>query len=295
MRNPNQNRLPEIPIYLNLGCGRRFHRSWVNVDFESSDETVMAHNLLEGIPFEDGEFDAVYHSHVLEHFSKQDGKAFLCECYRVLKTGGVLRVAVPDLEQIVRHYLKCLNGALLRDADSALNYEWIMLEMYDQTVRNQSGGEMAHYFRRDKIDNEEFVYARVGQEGKQMRESFLKKKGAPANSAQPANRKTLPIRGFNPKRFLLMMRKIVFYKSVKELARNQRYAEIGRFRLGGEVHQWMYDRYSLDKLLKECGFTDVWVTTAFESRIAEWNRYELESKDGVVHKPDSLFMEARKA
>ncbi|MDB6064819.1 MAG: Methyltransferase type 11 [Pedosphaera sp.] len=295
MGNLNQNRSAEIPKYLNLGCGRRFHQDWVNVDFESSNQSVRACNLLEGIPFKEGEFDAVYHSHVLEHFSKPDGKTFLCECYRVLKTGGVLRVAVPDLEQIVRHYLKCLDGALLGDADSALNYEWIMLEMYDQTVRNQSGGEMGKYFCRDKMDNEEFVYARLGQEAKLIRDSFLKTKGASANSGHPMDRKSLLRQVFNPKRCWLMIRKIVFYKSMKELARSQGYAEIGRFRLGGEVHQWMYDRYSLGKLMKECGFSDMRVTTAFESRIAEWNRYELESKDGIVHKPDSLFMEARKA
>ena len=33
------------------------------------------------------------------------------ECRRVLKTHGILRVAVPDLEQITRAYLKILEGA----------------------------------------------------------------------------------------------------------------------------------------------------------------------------------------
>ena len=38
---------------LNLGCGTRFHPSWTNVDFVSTGNNVIAHNLLNGIPFED--------------------------------------------------------------------------------------------------------------------------------------------------------------------------------------------------------------------------------------------------
>jgi predicted SAM-dependent methyltransferase len=49
---------------LNLGCGKRFHKDWVNLDFVSNNPSVSAHNLLNGIPFENDAFDVVYHSHV---------------------------------------------------------------------------------------------------------------------------------------------------------------------------------------------------------------------------------------
>ena len=76
--------------YLNLGCGSSFltMSEWTNLDFTSSGESVIAHNLLNGIPYSDNYFDLVYHSHVLEHFSKDDGEAFIAECFRVLKPGG---------------------------------------------------------------------------------------------------------------------------------------------------------------------------------------------------------------
>jgi hypothetical protein len=69
---------------------------------------------------------------------------------------------------------------------------------------------------------------------------------------------------------------------------------IGKFRLGGEIHQWMYDRYSLSKLLVDVGFTQVEIKDAFTSRIPNWASYQLESKNGIIYKPDSLFMEAIK-
>src|SRR5687767_3201991 len=98
--------------YLNLGCGDRYISDWTNVDFVSQGKGVIAHNLIEGIPFPDNSFDVVYHSHVLEHFTKQRGFLFIKECYRVLKPNGILRIVVPDLEEIVREYFKSLSGAL---------------------------------------------------------------------------------------------------------------------------------------------------------------------------------------
>ncbi len=61
-------------------------------------------DLRKGIPFDDGVFDVVYHSHFLEHLSREDGVRSIEECYRVLKPGGVIRAVVPDLEGMLRDY-----------------------------------------------------------------------------------------------------------------------------------------------------------------------------------------------
>jgi len=62
-----------------------------------------------------------------------------------------------------------------------------------------------------------------------------------------------------------------------------------------EVHHWMYDRYSLKKLLQETGFIEIQTLPADESNIPEFNRYLLDIQPtGEVRKPDSFFMEARK-
>ena len=65
------------------------------------------------------------------------------------------------------------------------------------------------------------------------------------------------------------------------------------FRRSGELHKWMYDRYSLGKALSTAGFTDIKQCGAAESRIAEWANFHLDTEpDGRTYKPDSLFMEA---
>ena len=71
--------------------------------------------------------------------------------------------------------------------------------------------------------------------------------------------------------------------------------EVGRFRHRGEPHLWMYDRYSLARLLREAGFRDPHRVGPAESSILDWSSYNLDTEpDGQVYKPDSLFMEAFK-
>ena len=79
------------------------------------------------------------------------------------------------------------------------------------------------------------------------------------------------------------------------LGQEYRLLQDARFRVGGEIHQWMYDRHSLAKLLRDAGFTDPVCRHPDESYVADWKRYNLDTEpDGRVYKPDSLFMEARR-
>lgn len=245
--------------WLNLGCGRCFHPDWTNVDFNRTGETVIPHNLLKGIPFADNSFEVVYHSHLLEHLPKNEAQPFLAECDRVLQPNGIIRVVIPDLEQIARLYLQSLENALNGSENDAHNYNWLMLEMYDQVVRNESGGEMKRYLAQNPLPNPEFIIKRFGVEGEMLIKAF-----------QGRNFPSKSLADLNP-------------------------TQIGQFRQGGEVHQWMYDRYSLKVLLEKVGFVDVKVCQANESRIDGFNNYHLDVlPDGKVRKSDSLFMEGIK-
>jgi len=70
---------------------------------------------------------------------------------------------------------------------------------------------------------------------------------------------------------------------------------IGRFRQGGEIHQWMYDYYSLSTLLQNCGFENIIQRSACDSYFADWASFNLDSEpDGSIYKPDSLYVESVK-
>ncbi len=280
---------------LNLGCGTQFHPDWTNIDFISTGEGVLAHNLLKGIPYPDSFFDGVYHSHLLEHFSKSDGANLINECYRVLKPNGIIRIAIPDLEQIARNYLNNLAGALAKDSEAALNYEWIMLEMYDQTVRNQGGGEMANYLFRKDIPNKSYVFNRIGDEARKLHEVYLRSTLKQTNLVKPTLK--LRLKTFIHQSYKTLINKFLYPlnpQGFETLKTNREANRIGKFRLSGEVHQWMYDRYSLSVLLNKYNFRSIKVVSAFESDLPNWESYQLDSKEGIVRKPDSLFMEATK-
>jgi predicted SAM-dependent methyltransferase len=278
--------------YLNLGCGDRFHCSWKNINFVSTGEGVVAHDLKQGIPFADNSFDVVYHSHVLEHFPKVEAVTFIRECHRVLRPQGVLRVVVPDLEQIARMYLYCLEKAYIDPEEWEQNYQWILLEMYDQTVRNKSGGDMLNFLSRQNISSQEFAIARCGVEIKNIID----------NSQQQSFANTIPENNFQ--KFLKHIYRLLRYSNYRHqailklmLSQTELDAlEIGQFRQGGEVHQWMYDHYSLSSLLRKCGLQEITKCTAHESYIPEWTSFNLDTElDGTVYKPDSLYMESIKS
>lgn len=252
---------------LNLGCGSHFHPHWLNVDVVPADGTVLGHDLCQPLPFGPEMFEAVYHSHVLEHLPRERALPFLKECHRVVKRGGILRVAVPDLEGIVELYLTTLRGALAGDAQSRAQYEWVIVELLDQLTRQHSdGGEMFKYLCRDTIPCLELVSQRLGFEVTSKLEQI---RGYVKNGLTPEKLDERRAR-FGP-------------------------AEVGKFRTSGEVHLWMYDRYSLARLLEDTGFVEAEVTTAQHSRIADFALYGLDVlADGSVRKPDSLFMEAKR-
>jgi predicted SAM-dependent methyltransferase len=252
------------PYFANLGCGECFHSDWVNFDFVSHSPDVIQHDLRTRLPLNDGSCAVVYHSHVLEHFPHAFAPLFLQECYRLLVPSGLLRVVVPDLETIARLYLRNLEGALAGDADAARRYEWLTLELMDQMVREESGGEMLKYWQMNPMPAEKFVIERTGREVLQFIESYRAKAlSGPAAPRAPH--------------------------------RPPKLEEVEKFRASGEVHKWMYDRWSLRVLLESTGFHEVKVCTASESQISDFGRYRLDlNADGSVRKPDSLFMEARK-
>ena len=269
--------------YLNVGCGTKFHRAWTNIDMVATDPAVQAVNLIKGIPFAAGRFDLVYHSQVLEHIPKDKAPGFLTECMRVLKPGGILRVVVPDLEDLALEYLRLLRANFAdRSPNLEADYDWILLEMYDQVVRNHSGGAMAEYLRQPAIVNEEYVLGRVGRVARNLVDQTRQQ------SAPPKRKLKQKLSGMTAAKLSAWLRRQWRHHVGSEASR------LGSFRLGGEVHMWMYDRFSLARLLGQVGFVDARQVDPHTSAVPDWGQYELDVRAGAVIDPRSLFMEARK-
>lgn len=102
MRRPIlRKRWPE-DIYINVGSGGHRLPGFLNIDIDRRAD--VRRDVRRGLPFADGSVTGVFSEHFLEHLSQGDGLFFLRECRRVLKPGGVVRIAMPDLDAIVRRY-----------------------------------------------------------------------------------------------------------------------------------------------------------------------------------------------
>jgi predicted SAM-dependent methyltransferase len=272
---------------LNLGCGTRFHPEWTNLDATYVGPHVRIHDVSRGLPFEDETFDTVYHSHLLEHLPKTAAAPFIQECYRVLKRGGIIRVAIPDLERIATLYLEALKKAIMGQPHAKHDYTWAMLELYDQAVRDKPGGTMLEYLKQEPIPNQELVYERLGEEARQIVARLSRKDTQ--NQSDPLRRRWRYRAHF--------LRDRIRAALVRGLLGQCDHAAlmVGRFRLSGEIHHWMYDRYSLSLLLEQSGFKTPGERTAFDSSIENWAQYHLDGdQNGTIYKPDSLYIEANK-
>jgi SAM-dependent methyltransferase len=96
---------------------------------------VIAWNLKRGIPFADRISDVVYHSHLLEHFDRDDALNFLIECRRVLKPGGLIRIVVPDLGTWVDAYTR--SASTVTGAEGVSGHEQVINDLFGQFVLQQ--------------------------------------------------------------------------------------------------------------------------------------------------------------
>ena len=81
---------------IHLGAGGEKIVGWENYDIEV--------DMRKRLPFEDNSIDFIMTEHAVEHLYQHDVYKFFVECMRVLKSGGVLRVVIPDIK---RTYENC--------------------------------------------------------------------------------------------------------------------------------------------------------------------------------------------
>lgn len=129
--------------FVNIACGGSYilDEQWINLDYEPTHPSIKKANLLEKLPFLDNACDVVYSSHFLEHIPKSTVPMFLKECNRILKSGGKIRLVLPDLQNLCQEYLSSRESGKHEEAD------FCIIDLIDQFVRTKSGGALADYYQ----------------------------------------------------------------------------------------------------------------------------------------------------
>ena len=137
---------------INIGCGQTIIVGWRNLDnsfsvklanlgllarlissigllaksqkefIEFAQQHAIEYADATKIPCEDDACEVLYTSHMLEHLDPVEAKAFLREALRILQPGGIIRIAVPDLQKLVGEYCES------EDADKFLSSTLMCIE-----------------------------------------------------------------------------------------------------------------------------------------------------------------------
>ncbi len=87
---------------LQIGTGEIPTAGWLNTDIDPRAKGVTFLDGARRFPLPDRTFDAMYTEHVIEHIPFEAGAKMLAESRRVLKPGGSIRIATPDLALLAR-------------------------------------------------------------------------------------------------------------------------------------------------------------------------------------------------
>lgn len=269
--------------FVNLACGATFvdAPNWINFDFAATGPAVHEIDLLERLPLNDRDVDFVYCSHFLEHIPRNRTVQFLQECHRVLKPGGILRLVVPDFEEMCMEYLKQRQSQRHEQAD------YMMIEILDQCVRKTPGGELGLLYRDLAAVPDSTLHAYIRQRaGEDIAADSPNLHSKPSGWMRRRDPRGL-LRNLQSRytRFVCLLLPAAFRRQ------NVSFAPVG------ENHAWLYDYHSLQAMLVNgAGFTKAVKLSCVQSGCDEFPFRPLDAtEDGKPRKGlQSMFVEATK-
>ncbi len=113
---------------LQIGSGHNLLAGWLNTTLYPLEPGTVYLDARRPFPLPDASLDYIFSEHLIEHLEFDEARSMLRECHRALKPGGRMRIATPDLKQIIALYTQP-DGA-----DQASYIRWIM-----STFRSQFG------------------------------------------------------------------------------------------------------------------------------------------------------------
>ena len=279
--------------------GKVLIEEWTNVMFSvlaqpDVDNMYYVDISAKSLHFPNSSFDAVNAYHVFEHLTPREGEHFALEILRVLKPGGIFRISVPDLEQSCRKYLHHLAKAVQEPTDQNLRqYKWSVMEIFEQMVRDKSGGLMLEAIRSGEYDEEYLneYYSDVFR-------PFYQKGGTDNRNAVLGDIKKTVLQQLMrvmPKRLYLGLARRIKKVLIKRLVPEETILATNHPLVRKEAVRWMYDRLSLQLLAEKVGFVEFKQMTFKDSDIPHWDQYDLDrSNHGDRPIDPSVYVECRR-
>lgn len=114
---------------LHLGCGSKHIDGFINIDARELESVDVVDDVRVLDKFNTNSVSLIYASHILEHITRLEYTNVLSRWYELLEDGGVLRIAVPDIEKVFEHYskykdLRTLRGFLWGGQSYGFNYHY---------------------------------------------------------------------------------------------------------------------------------------------------------------------------
>lgn len=89
---------------LHLGCGKRYLKGYLHVDLSNHPHINQKHDIKTLPMFKDNSIDLIYCCHVIGYFDRFEIIEVFKEWQRVLRKGGILRLALPDFKALLDVY-----------------------------------------------------------------------------------------------------------------------------------------------------------------------------------------------
>src|SRR5215831_11478247 len=102
---------------LQLGTSNNVLDGWLNTDVFCNHDSIVYMDATKHFPFNDDTFDYIMAEHMIEHIDFQAAQVMLRECARVLKPGGRVRFATPDLRMLLALHSREKTDAQVRYID----------------------------------------------------------------------------------------------------------------------------------------------------------------------------------
>jgi predicted SAM-dependent methyltransferase len=88
---------------MQIGCGSNYLEGWLNTDLNYNDKVAFL-DAGAKFPVQSDTFDFTYSEHLFEHLKVEEQLNMLKESFRILKKGGVMRIATPSLDFLFNLY-----------------------------------------------------------------------------------------------------------------------------------------------------------------------------------------------